>query len=83
MTQILAIRSERYGTRTVHTVSGLTWTTISRRSPDVERIKEAIIETEDAKARAERYMPEHRDVSLIAFYVRHLAKLHAMLAIAA
>ena len=46
----------------------------------IARVASAILETEQALARATRYSPEFQDVELVAFYVSHLDTLKAMLA---
>jgi hypothetical protein len=44
-----------------------------------KRIEQAIGETQQMLARAQRYSPEFQDKSLIAFCERHIAKLVGML----
>lgn len=46
----------------------------------VARVASAILETEEALARATRYSPEFQDVPLVTFYRNHLNTLKAMLA---
>ena len=46
----------------------------------IARVASAITETEEALARATRYLPEFQDAELVAFYVSHLDTLKAMLA---
>jgi transcription elongation GreA/GreB family factor len=45
----------------------------------IKRIEQAMTETQNILARAERYSPEFQDKKLIAFCRAHIAKLTAML----